>query len=105
MFWGTLLGVMTEVLWEDSPGGQCRWEDGHRGATRNQGRKRQAGCGQHSLAKKLQLSLRRQKRAARQAIIIRCITWLIQKAGVRPEKIGVSDGKGPISSHKPLKIP
>lgn len=96
---------MTEVLWEDSPGGQYRWEDGHRGATRNQGRKRQAGCGQHSLAKKLQLSLRRQKRAARQAIIIRCITWIIQKAGVRPEKIGVSDGKGPISSHKPLKIP
>ena len=57
------------------------------------------------LAKKLQLSLRRQKPAARQAIIIRCIIWVIQKAGVRPEKIGVSDRKGPISSHKPLKIP
>ena len=88
---------MTEVLWAGGPGGQCRGEDGHRGATKKQGRKREAGCGRHSLAKKLQLSLRRQKRAPRQAIIIRCIIWIIQKAGVRPEKIAVSDGKGPIS--------
>ena len=59
---------------------------------------KEAGCGWHSLTKKLQLSLRRQKRAPRQAIIIRCIIWIIQKAGVRPEKIAVSDGKGSISS-------
>ena len=40
MFWGTLLGEMTEVLWAGGPGGQCRGEDGHRRATKKQGRKR-----------------------------------------------------------------
>lgn len=75
-----------------------RWEDGHRGATRNQGRKRGELVVDGTLAEASNYHSGGKKRAAKQAIIIRCITWIIQKAGVRPEKIGVSDGKGPISS-------
>lgn len=56
------------------------------------------------LAKEFQLSLRRQKYAARQGIIVSCIIRAIQKEGVRPEKTAVSDVKGPVSFLMLLKI-
>lgn len=99
--WGALLGEMTEVIsaLEARVGGKST-----RGATWNQGGKREVPCQRRSLAQKFRSALRRQKHAARQGIIISCIIQANQKEGVRPEQTAVSYVKGPILFVMLLKI-